>query len=541
MAATFGQVFAAKSWDRFSMEAGGINLLSLNSVTGGVLAEELYSFHNGFINPCLPFVWNSVTYRAKGNAVSEADGVSGGTTLSSASYTFTDKDVGKSVWLDGAGPSTITSTSAGVATFTPSLASGSAKQWLVGFDDTDAINAALQLAKNYYGNPGNSGATASYGGVMRGNAVVLPPGGYVISNSSASYSGGKTAAIKMPRRVSFMGMGGSNVTHLYCAGSFYGNVIALENPTGYDDFVRIYGLSLFCNGGWSSMSNQIDGLSIALSPGLSFKKVNAFNRVRDIRIWEPRRIGLYVAGSGEAVYEEIYIYAAQLYGLYMDACYDSWFSQINIGGCYKTGVRCWKAANCHIQNCKSFFNGSTGGTNAADSANFVCSADSTIGGLTYFSNCEAQESRGPSWVIEGGVNIFSHCLAQDPSRRNSQLGADTGRPTIRAGFQLQGNQANRSPSINTFIGCVVQPSVSIFSTPNDNGTHALNIDGGGGSFQATANNRGDIFTYPTAQYQDANNISTYNGSNGAAGAKVGGSGATNGLNTGLRVDGVALT
>jgi hypothetical protein len=78
--------------------------------------------------------------------------------------------------------------------------------------------------------------------------------------------------------------------------------------------------------------------------------------------------------------------------------------------------------------------------------------------------------------------------------------------------------------------------VGIFSASPHGGTHALHISGAAD----TVDNRGDIFTFPGAVYQDSAGTTT-NGTNGTAGAKVGGAAATSGLNTLLQVDRVALT
>lgn len=465
-------------------------------------------------------------YGAKGDAVGNRDGVvTGGTQFTAASYPFPQSRVGQTIYLNGA-ERVITAVAGGVATLSASVSNGSNIQWLVGTDDTAAIELAMQAAKlvGVAITDGASSETQSWGPVPFGGTVQLRNRGYLVKNTQTRFDAGKTGAIVIPRRCGLRGAG-MGQTHIYMATGNVGHCITNENSEqsggAWSDFLQIQDFTIFGNGGWQT-NTCLDGIHLNFAFNNYFK-TDVFPSVSNVRVYEPRRDGLYVNGRGEGVFYNIFVGNAFRYGIFLDGLVDSRFFVCNAGGSFKTGIRVNKCANVHMTNCKGFYSGASGGSNNADSANFALLADSFVNGLTYLTACEAQESRGSGFYIESGMNVLNGCISSDPGRSGLVSGTP---PTVRACYHLKdANSAHQNPKYNRFNGCVGQPTLTFnYSDLTDTapcGTHALYIEG-----TANKGNVGDIYTFPQATY---------------TGAKVAGTGTTSGLNTGLRVDGVALT
>jgi hypothetical protein len=486
------------------------------------------------------FVVDVHDFGAKGDAVSAGDGVvANGNTLSSASYTFTAADVGKELWIDNTARS-IQSVSNGVATFNPGGASnGSSVAWLAGTDDTAAIASAISHAEGMNGVVGAQTSSGGFtsGGLPQGATVQLRSGyGYMVSNSQTSFNGGTPGCIVLPRRVGFQGSGdGFYTTAIHVKPNSYGHAICNQNPgpNGYVDFLTISNLVVFCNGGWSP--GQLDGVHLEIAFN-GYNKVDACNRVQHVQVYDARQDGFMFAGRGESVFEDISSQFAGRYGMFFNGLSDTTVIRANAGGAQKTGMRIYRCGACRFIGCKAFFSGASGGTDPADSANWHVSADDTRNGLAYFTNCEGQESRGSSWVIESGLNIFDAVVAADPGRvTNPPL--DTGTlPSPIAGFHLRGANAR----MNTFCGCEVHPSVAIFNAQNwGHAGDAVHID----DFQSASGgpqaNRGDIYTFVPTTNPDGTTLAGINYPAGSG--PKGGPGTTNGKNTLLRVDGQPCT
>jgi hypothetical protein len=467
-------------------------------------------------------------YGAKGDAVGNHDGVvTGGTTFSAASYQFPASRVGQTIYVNGSAR-VITSVSNGVATLSSSVTNGTGIPWLVGTDDTNAIEAAMQAARTVGAavGDGSTSETNSWGPIPFGGTVMLRSGrGYLVKNTQARFDAGKTAAIVVPRRCALRG-GGMGQTHIILAPGNVGHGVTNENSQisggSWSDFLQAQDFSVFCNGGWQS-SSCLSGVYVKVAFN-NYVKTDAFPYMANIRVFEAKQDAFYISGRGEGVYFNLFAGNAFRYGFFIDGSMDSRFFVCNSGGAFKTGFRVNKSANIHLTNCKSYYSGATGGSSNADCANFALLADSFVNGLVYLTNCEAQESRGSGFYIESGMNLLNGCISSDPGR--AALVATGTPPTVRAGYHLKdANSAHQNPKYNRFNSCIAQPTLTFdyndLSNTASCGTNALYIEG-----TANKGNIGDIYTFPQATYSDS---------------KVAGTGTTSGQNTGLRVDGVALT
>lgn len=483
-------------------------------VTYPMTAQELMANFQFYIDPHY--------FGAKGDAVGNNDGVvTNGTSFFSPSYPMPVGRIGQTIYVSGVA-STITAVNeAGVATLSPSVASGNNLQWLVGTDDTAAIHMALQAAKTVGANVGNGTGSESfsYGPIAFGGAVKLHGGrGYIVKNTQANVDAGRYGAINIPKRCALIG-GGRGQTHIYLAPGNVGHGITNENSGisggAWSNFIGLSDLSIFCNPFWQT-STCLDGVFLDFA-GNNYVKTDVFCIAQNIHVFESRRDGFSIDGRGENILINVFAGQCFRYGIYTSQA-DSRLYCCNAGGNAKTGIRIDKSANTHLTNCKAFYSGSGGGSNAADSANFALTADSFLNGQCLLTGCEAQESRGSGYYIDSGLNMLIGCLAADPSR--AALASSGTPPTVRAGFHLATSNARH----NIFSGCFTRPALTLnysdYEAQMYAGTHAVYVE-------STARaNRGTIHTFDQGAYDVS---------------KLGGAGISNGLNTGLVVDGVALT
>lgn len=167
-----------------------------NSQKDVVLQAQIAGLSLGF--------FNVKQYGAKGNGRVVNDGVAIGssTTITSATAAFTSADVGKAICIAGSGNPggvnttnpliTTVATYVNATTITVALAAnsaggGSAKEIVIGTDDTAAIQAAI-----------NAAVTAG------GGTLQLPPGRYIVSN------GGTLYALLWHNNISMVGSGYGN-------------------------------------------------------------------------------------------------------------------------------------------------------------------------------------------------------------------------------------------------------------------------------------------------------------------------------------------
>ena len=133
-------------------------------------------------------------YGAKGDAISYRNGVvSNGTTFSIPGFTFTADRIGQNAWIEG-NLRTIVDVVDGNAILSSAVSNGSSKQYLIGTDDTQAFEAAMQVASsiNLLVGTGASSESSWSGGMPAGAVVRLRSGrAYIVCNTQARYDAGK--------------------------------------------------------------------------------------------------------------------------------------------------------------------------------------------------------------------------------------------------------------------------------------------------------------------------------------------------------------
>ena len=472
-------------------------------------------------------------YGAKADAVGDHQGVISGASFdqfSSIGYRFTSADVGKPLWFSST-ERTITAVNNGVATFTPAHTNTATGQfWLSGTDDTAAIQAALDAARDAQGPDIIENAGGTDGLIYSGGIVQLAAGkAYLINNTQESYNSGKLAALVVSRRTEFRGAGIGPARSALCLrpGS-YGHMISNKTPgVSYTDFVSMGRMSLFGYQAWNP--NALDGIHwwVAFD---GYDKVDPFNRIYDITIYRCRQNGFYFRGRGGLIVENCQTFYNYNYGFYFRGQVDYKVNNCDSAGNNKTGFYIYASGAGHYMNCKGFYNGSEGGSNAGECANWYLTADQTRNGLTYFTDCEGQESRGSSWVIESGLNRLSNCQGLDPGR--AALSSSGTLPSVIAGIHFKGTSCVGNTISNFYAG----PSVIIFSATNNwgNATDAVYVDGVDANGAGPQNNCGDIHTFrpyitPVGAYDPGIHYR-------APYSARGGDGFTNGRNVNLKVD-----
>lgn len=475
-------------------------------------------------------------YGAKGDAVSLLRAVISvdKTQVTDSQYTFKAADVGKTVWIDTGWQTngetrTIASINAGAAVFnTPSSVSGT-RTVLFGTDDTLAIEAAFEAAATVMLDVKQLGTGAdavSWGGIPVGGNVRLRSAGYIVKNTQARYDAGKIAAIMVPRHCGLEGEG-MGQTAIYVAPGNVGHGIANAGAglvaLAGDEKITMRGFSLYCMRGLQG-AQALDGIYFATSMG-NYTNVDAFSKLSDIQVYQARRHGFFIKGRGECIFDSLWAMNCENAGYMIDGIQDSRFNLCNAGGNGWCGFYVEASASSCFSNCKSFYNGASGGTDRAKCANWFISDDqhSYRKGSTIYVGCESQESRGSGWYIIGGLCQFSGCLSSDPKRFG---GAPW--PDICAGVHIDGNGSN-----NVFDGFYIRAALGLDwgSTTEQHygGDYALyigqNAYWGVDSRGGPRNNKGNIYTLEPSRYDVA---------------KLGGLGTTNTANAGLYVDGDPL-
>lgn len=483
-------------------------------------------------------VFTPEQFGGKGNTVGQNDGViSGGSfnQFSSPTFVFTSSYVGSFLWFDTT-DRTITSVSAGIATFSPA-ASGAATgvQWVAGADDTVAIQAALDAAAAVQGDTVEN-AGGINGLIMSGGVCQLAAGkAYTISNSQASYTGGKLSCLQVTRRTDFRGSGvAAWRSALVLRPNSYGHMISTHQPTSpsldFVDFVAIGNMALYGYQAWSP--NALDGIYWVVDFN-GYDSGDTFNRFYDISVNRATQNGFTFGGRGETLMDRLQSTNNGQYGFNIGGQSDYSMTECNAGGNNLTGFRIHSSGGQYI-NCKSYFNGAGGGTDDDNSANWAITADQMLNGGVNCVGCSGQESRGSSWVIDNaGLCSFSNCEGLDPGRISGNLGNGTV-PTVCAGIYIK----NAGGCQNLFDNFYVGPSVANFLSNNwGQATNCVQIDGVDGNGSGPQLNAGTIFTFQP----------TINGGGGYdPGIKfrpgfgyTGGAGFTNGRNTQLYVNGIA--
>lgn len=477
-------------------------------------------------------------YGAKGDATGDNSGsVLGGSfdQFYSPFFTFTNEWIGKKLYFDTTERTIQSINGSGYAVFTPAYSANvGGLLWLAGTDDTVAIQTALDHARDVQGqdiveNPGGMDGMVRMGGVCELRAGKA----YIIGNSQAQYNAGKLSCLKVSRRTDFRGAGLSfGRSQLCLKPNSYGHMVANNFPgdqsLGYTDYVAIGRMNLWGYQSWSP--NSLNGIHWYVAFN-GYDKVDTYNRFYDVGVYRTKGDGMFFRGRGELIIENCQTFFAGQYGFNIFAEADYKIIGCNTGGNSKTGMRIFAASAGHYIGCKSFYNGAAGGSNAADCANWYVNADQMRTGLCYFTDCEGQESRGSSWVVDNaGLCQFVNCQGLDPGR--AALSASGTLPTNINGLTITGNGAID----NNFINFKVGPSVAIFDPTNNwgNATDAYwiaDVNAAGGGPQ---NNTGSLNSMePSINVVGALDRGIdYRPGYGP----VGGGGFTNGRNWGLKIN-----
>lgn len=501
-----------------------------------------YGPAQGVVDPHHPF------FGAVGDVEFGIQGEFNGNVLTvESNFTPSQYYVGKSLWssIFGGGASrTITAISGRDVTFDGSAIGATTNSWMMGTDDTEALRKALRYAAYsptstfdvsgnlvtgaFVGTPTQFGLPSS--AAIFGRVVKLRAGHrYGVFNSSTSWDAyntdpatGSKAALTVPRRCGLVGEGHMQ-SMLVALGAHKGHIVMSDgaahpnfNANAYCDFITLSDFGVYGGNGFVNADSTRDGEGVYVRTSFDgYQFVDPHIRVNNVAVFNSRRDAFFFGGRGEMLLSELRGHQARRYGIQMFGLADSQLLHSKFGGSGRTGIRIYSSGACRIVGTKAFYNGKSGGSNTLDCANMSIDADQKLNGKILVSGCDLQEARGSNLVIAtAGYNHFSGLRCQDPGQQNGLEGGTL--PTVRAGVHL----LNAASSENSFESVIVEPSVRGFQTDNMKGTHALFIEDG------AAANVGNITTQADSAWETA---------------KIGGAGTTNGANTGLRVDGVALT
>jgi hypothetical protein len=324
----------------------------------------------------------------------------------------------------------------------------------VGTNDVWAIRAALAQAK-----ANALLQTVTTWDTMSGGVVTLGARNYGVLITQQDIDSGIDCALPVTRRTGLKGAG-RNVTYISCLNGFRGVVVANERhiAKGFDDFLEIGGFQILGRFYHGIDCKPTIGLRINCSSGTGIRTDN-FSRFYDIYVLNTSTIGVYGSGRGEMAWDNIQSSNCPV-GWELDSLVDSYFTRCNSGGNWYAGFKLYKMASSKFDNCKSYYNGSSG-TTQRDSCNWLVDGDSWVSGQIVFSNCEAQESHGSGWVILCGGNMFVNCTSADP--RRSSIGNSNIRPDNSVCWYLgKSNYWVQSKAMNNhFQNCIATPNLTI--------------------------------------------------------------------------------
>lgn len=497
----------------------------------------------GPVGPTSPsrYYIDPTDYGAKGDAVSlqQATVSSDRLYVSHSQYSFKTSDIGKTLWSevgwqDNGAQRTIVAVSNGVAQLDSALPSSGTKSILFGTDDTDAIELALQAASKVMLDVtqlGRGADPSGWGGMALGATVKLNSKGYIVKNTQARFDAGKGGAITIPRHCGLEGAGISQ-TIIYLAPGNVGHGIANAGAitSGLAGAERLYIGKFTLMGGRGFQGSQcLDGVYFWTSFS-NYSNVDNYSFITEIQVYQARRHGFHLRGRGECLFTNLWAINCEQNGFRVpggggDYLQDSRFVTCNSGGNGYAGFYLGDIPACEFVGCKSFYNGSSGGTSAANSCNWFLgdgAGHSYRKGAAMFIGCEAQESRGSGWYITGGLYQLSGCLSSDPKR--SALGGGT-LPSVCAALHLDSNASN-----NVFDNFYCRASLGIdWGATSENhygGDYAVYIGQNAYAFtdsrSGPRNNKGTIHTLTPSAYDVS---------------KLGGPGITNRQNGELSVDG----
>lgn len=497
-------------------EAGGFRSASVGDMVLG---------YSGFVDPH--------AFGAKGDGVFYSDGitVTGAATLESETHVFTSADVGKNLYVDSMNVRTVVSvntdgnprkvTLSGVG----ADSSGGNHYWIMGTDDTAALRAALAVAGQNRGGGISGGVAAGSKNRSYGRLVVLRPDSiYMVGNTSAEYNNGAgtLAALSLLPRTGIVGMAGVRNATIMSWPTHRGHVIMSAPIDGFHDFLTLANFSVHMNGNVNSSSSALNAVHLDLGFD-GYPEVDAFFTISQMDIVQPSRDGLYYNGRGEGSITNMRVLNARRHGYNFDGGMDSTFVALNAGGCRNNAFRIYATSSSRFVGCKGFYSGKYGASDPTLSANWYIGSDHAHNSTSQFVGCESQESRGSGVLLEAGSCMLDFRIA-DPGRQKmiDERPSDT-LPTIISGIHMRGAVCQDND-----IRAMIRPDLGYWAKA---GGASTNWGGAGNAVTVEAgptNNSGTVKTMTGIDYPSGS-------------GPFGGTGTSNGANTQLRVNGVAMT
>ncbi len=351
-------------------------------------------------------------YGAKGDVLEVHDGVttSGDNTVTSATGYFTAADVGKLIYINGAGVagallattiSAYNSATSVEVTVAPS-ASLSNRKILWGTDDSTAIANAITATVGV-----QVGAANSYNPGKYGSVIYFPPGRYLHGGITFST---RTRFVGEGAHKSVLVLKPGTAAHCVTVGTTDGNSADFQEMwhMGIDGTRRFK----------TSLSRVYHGIYL-FSDADTKDETDRFHRFCHLKIWQTDGCGIKTESSasdgklvrGESLFFDINIQTASSYGADI-VMSDSRFVQVHAGGCDMPGFKVY-TQSCQFIGCKSYYNAMKGVydeslTHEAEGSNWI------VGGFSnQFISCQAEESYSSNWYICGSKNIFVGCLSDD--------------------------------------------------------------------------------------------------------------------------------
>jgi hypothetical protein len=373
-------------------------------------------------------------YGAKGDVLEVHDGVttSGSTTVTSASGYFTQGDVGKLIYIQGAGTAgaLLATTIAGVTSSTSitigtaAAASLTSRKILWGTDDSTAIAAAIAATTGV-----QTGNRGSYNPGRYGSIVYFPPGRYL--------HGG----ITLDLRTSLIGDGHHKSVLVLKPGTNAHCITGGTAASNSADFLTIMHMGIDGTKNYrTTASTAYHGIYL-YQDNDGGPEVDYFHRFLHLKIWNCAGDGMNVATSdttalnrGESLYLDINVQNCDGYGFNLEHV-DTRFLSCHAGGCGYAGFKLY-TQSCQFVACKSYYNGRQGWETSISHISQGCNW--IIGGWgNMFTSCQSEESYSSGFYICGGKNQFVNCKSDDTGDIAAQE-SETTYSGIRAAWYLDG-------------------------------------------------------------------------------------------------------
>jgi hypothetical protein len=483
-------------------------------------------------------------FECKGEYEARSQGIWDGTYFSDTYFQFTEEHVGWSFWQDGNLREITAVTEDGKCVINPNGYGTTGINWRIrGQDDTTYMQNFLNALSPDYDPEDLANVFAEpviglNGALKFGKVGILTAGKtYPVTNSSAQYNAGagKLSCLLVRRRTSVTTIGlGEHTATIVATPGTYGHVLSNRDAEAFSDFAQLSNFTIHGDGDFST--NSLDGLHWETPYG-NYDKIDPYSRFYHLRVERAKRHGYYFRGKGEVKIRDCDAFNCGDSGLHVRGQFDVSVIGGQFGAMGKAGIRVDSPGPIQITGVKSFYIGSNGGSNDEDCAGIVIEAtngDSFSGGAS-ITEFEVQETRGVGLLIKVR-NCMVRGVIQDPNRE--PIGAATGRPTVKSAIYLKGPNA----SCNN-LDIFVMPALTAYATPNwPADTSIIHIDGDDPFESANGgpqNNTGNV-RYPISSILAGGG--TFDGIEfTGTGTPFSGGGCTNGKNTALKINEVALT